>query len=110
MKPPHKYRAKAVDLDGIRFPSKREAKRWAELQLLERAGEIRDLERQVPVLLIGQCGPILTRTGRKMRLTFDFRYVEDGIVIYEDSKGAWARDFEVRIAVVNAMGLVTRVT
>jgi hypothetical protein len=33
-----KYRATPIILDGIRFDSKREAKRWAELQLLQRAG------------------------------------------------------------------------
>lgn len=33
--------------DGITHASKKEAKRWADLQLLQKAGRIRDLERQV---------------------------------------------------------------
>jgi hypothetical protein len=41
-----KYRAQPVVIDGIRFPSKGEAKRWGELQLLQRAGQITELERQ----------------------------------------------------------------
>jgi hypothetical protein len=110
MNRPHKYGAKAVQLGTERFASKREAKRFTELQLLERAGEITNLQKQVPVFLVGQNGPLFTRTGRKMRLTFDFCYTEDGFVIYEDSKGAWTRDFEVRLAVAHAMGIRTRIT
>ena len=81
-----------------------------ELQLMERAGEIQDLRRQVKVELIGQYRPLYTRTGRKMKLTADFSYIEDGELIYEDSKGVWTRDFEVRYAVAIAMGLNFRVS
>jgi hypothetical protein len=35
-----KYRAVPTEVDGIRFASKKEAKRYAELKLLERAGKI----------------------------------------------------------------------
>lgn len=42
-----KYRAVPTVVDGIRFASKREAKRYMELRLLERAGEIRSLQRQL---------------------------------------------------------------
>lgn len=41
-----KYRAVAVKVDGVRFASKAEAKRYAELRLLERSGEISHLELQ----------------------------------------------------------------
>jgi hypothetical protein len=106
----NKYGAKKTLVGDIKFDSKKEAGRWMELQLMERAGEITDLRRQVKVELIGQHRPLYTRTGRKMILTFDFSYIEDGIVIYEDSKGVRTRDFDVRIAVANAMGLETRIT
>ena len=43
---PHKYGAKATVVDGIRFASLREANRYSELKLLERAGEIRNIELQ----------------------------------------------------------------
>lgn len=43
----HKYRAVATEVDGIRFPSKREAKRWTELKILEQKGHIKNLKRQV---------------------------------------------------------------
>lgn len=45
---PRRYRNVPVTVDGIRFDSKKEAARWGELKLLERAGEISDLQRQVP--------------------------------------------------------------
>lgn len=41
-----KYRAKPTVVDGIRFASMKEAKRYQELKLLERAGAIRDLKLQ----------------------------------------------------------------
>ena len=47
-----KYRNEPTIVDGFRFDSKREAKRWGELRLLEQAGEIQDLERQVRMPLI----------------------------------------------------------
>ena len=42
-----KYGNIATVVDGIRFASKREARRWQDLRLLEKAGEIRNLMRQV---------------------------------------------------------------
>ncbi len=42
----HKYGAKATTVDGIRFASKAEAKRYGELKLLQKAGKIEGLEVQ----------------------------------------------------------------
>lgn len=47
-----KYKAKKVEINGIKFDSKREARRYEELLLLEQAGEIKDLKRQVKYILI----------------------------------------------------------
>lgn len=104
----NKYGAKKTQVGDVNFDSKREANRWMELQLLQRAGEISDLQRQVKVELIGQYRPLYTRTGRKMILTFDFSYIEDGVQYYEDAKGYPTRDYEVRVAVARAMGLEVR--
>ncbi|WP_457650859.1 DUF1064 domain-containing protein [Profundibacter sp.] len=103
----NKYSAKRTILNGIKFDSKREAKRWAELCLLERAGEISDLRQQVPLMLEGRNGPLLTRTGRRMRLTVDFAYTDlvSGLTVYEDAKGVPTRDYEVRRAVAAAQGV-----
>jgi len=106
----NKYGAKKTVVGDITFDSKKEANRWMELQLLERAGEITNLRRQVKVELMGQHRPLYTRTGRKMRFTADFGYTENGVEVLEDSKGYATRDYEVRVAVARAMGLEVRET
>lgn len=40
----HKYGARATSADGIRFDSAREARRYRELTLLQKAGDISRLE------------------------------------------------------------------
>lgn len=47
-----KYGSKKVHRDGVVYDSRSEARRGAELALLQRAGEIRNLRRQVPYELI----------------------------------------------------------
>jgi hypothetical protein len=49
---PSKYGNRKYTLDGIEFDSKKEAARWAELRILEKAGKIEDLRRQVKFVLI----------------------------------------------------------
>jgi hypothetical protein len=106
----NKYGAKKTVVGDITFASKKEANRWMELQLLERAGEITNLRRQVKVELMGQHRPLYTRTGRKMKYTADFAYIENGVEVLEETKGYASRDYEVRVAVVRAMGLEVRET
>jgi len=43
----NKYRAVPTTLDGVRFASKREAARYADLRLLQKAGQLTDLRCQV---------------------------------------------------------------
>lgn len=103
----NKYGAKKTVRDGITFASSHEADHYSRLKLLERAGEIKDLERQVPIMLEGRDGPLRTRTGQHMRLTVDFRYKDKALgwaTVWADSKGAITRDYEVRKAVAEAMG------
>lgn len=104
----NKFGAIPQVVDGIRFDSLREARRWGELRLMEKAGEIRNLRRQVKINLQGQNGPLKTRTGKIMRLTVDFAYEDRRLnwaEVYEDSKGHPTRDYEVRRAVAQAMGI-----
>lgn len=42
-----KYNNRKIEVDGITFDSRKEANRYFELKLLERAGEIKNLRRQV---------------------------------------------------------------
>jgi len=101
----NKFKAQRTEFDGISFDSKKEAARWAALLQLQRIGEITDLTRQVPIMLESNGERLKTRTGRDMRLTVDFYYVEvaTGLPIYEDAKGFPTRDYEVRRAVAATM-------
>jgi hypothetical protein len=110
---PSKFKAVRTTVDGIKFASKKEAARYSQLLMLQRAGEIRCLERQVPIMLWGRDGPIKTSSGRHMRLTVDFAYEDKRLnwaLVYEDAKGARTRDFDVRVAVAAAMGIPVLLT
>ena len=104
----NKFGAIATEVDGIQFDSLKEARRWGELRLMEKAGEIRSLRRQVRIDLQGRDGPLKTRTGKQMKMTVDFAYEDRRLgwaEVLEDSKGKPTRDYEVRRAVAQAMGL-----
>ena len=103
----NKFSAQRIEVDDISFDSKKEARRWGELKLLERAGKIIELRRQVVIPLVGRDGPLLARKGRQMRITVDFGYVEvaSGLTVYEDAKGLPTRDYEVRRSVAVAQGV-----
>ena len=77
-----KYRNKKTSVDGIRFDSKREANRYMELKLLERAGIIKGLKRQEPYILINK-----SSYGRAIKYVADFVYYEDDKLVVEDVKG-----------------------
>ena len=84
-----KYHNKKTVADGIKFDSKIEAERYAQLKILERAGVIRDLELQPEYELI----PSFRKNGKTWRRTVykaDFRYIlaEDDSYIIEDVKGS----------------------
>lgn len=49
----HKFRAVPTETDGIKFASKKEAKRYRELKALMLSGEILFFLRQVPFHLVG---------------------------------------------------------
>lgn len=106
----HKYGAKKVVVDGIRFDSKREAKRWSDLLILERAGEITNLERQVPIGLMGQNAPIMTDSGKQVRRYIaDFRYQDkNGVTVIEDAKGFPTEGYKIKRAILAAMGVEVR--
>jgi hypothetical protein len=73
-------------VDGIVFDSKKEAKRYAELKLLEKAGKIYLLVLQPEYIIAAPC----VINGRKMaarKYRADFSYIQDGKEIVEDTKG-----------------------
>lgn len=82
----NKYKAKRHTFDGKTFASGRELNRYKELLLLERAGEISNLELQPAYELIPKQIKSCGKTERSASYTADFRYVEDGQLIVEDVK------------------------
>ena len=98
-----KYNNRKIIVDGITFDSKKEAKRYKELKMLEKAGIIHDLKRQVKYVLIPaqyeRTSSVYVKGNikgkpKKGRLIerecayyADFVYLQDGNTIVEDVKG-----------------------
>lgn len=71
------YSVKTRALDGTVFDSKKEARRWDQLCLMQKAGEITELRRQVPYELIPNQYETYERYGKKgQRLTDGVRLLE----------------------------------
>ena len=104
---PHKYGAKKATVDGVNFSSKREAKRWMELQLLFKGGEIKDLRRQAKIALIGRADMIRTPTGRVAHYVADFIYIDNrtGLEVIEDAKGFPTPEYKLKRAILAAQGV-----
>lgn len=107
MKKPNKYNNKKLTVEGVTFDSKKEYLRFKELELLERAGKIRDLKRQVEYLLIPAQFEMVTdpKTGRRKRVCLerscsyvaDFVYhKENGELVVEDCKGFRTADYKIK--------------
>lgn len=90
-----KYRNKKTTIDGITFASMGEANRYCELKLLERAGEITDLQLQPKFEL----QPKYKKDGKTIRAInyiADFQYIENGQTVVEDFKGFSNRVFKIK--------------
>lgn len=74
------------------YDSAKEAKRGAALEMLERAGQIRDLRRQVRFELVGK-----QDRERAAHYVADFVYTEaNGGYVVEDTKGVRTRDYVLK--------------
>ena len=94
----NKYGAKKVKApDGTVFDSRKEYNRWCNLRLLEKAGEISDLKRQVKYTLIPwqyQNGKVVERG---LYYIADFVYCDaDGNTVVEDSKGVKTAVYKIK--------------
>ena len=89
----NKYGAKKVKtLDGQVFDSQKEYRRCIELQLLERAGKISDLHRQVKYELIPK-----QKGERACTYVADFVYRDsDGNIVVEDTKGVRTDAYKIK--------------
>jgi hypothetical protein len=73
---PNKYRAKPIEVNGKKFPSTKEGKRYSELLMMVKAGEVRWFCRQ----------PRFDIEGGEYRPDFIIMYATGELVI-EDVKG-----------------------
>jgi hypothetical protein len=100
LKTSSKFKNKKVKLNGITFDSIKEAHRYSELTLMQKAGEITELQRQVEFELIPtqkEFIPYTTKTGkerlksrvieRPVKYIADFVYTDkNGQMVVEDVK------------------------
>lgn len=98
-----KYHNRKVKRDGMVFDSKHEADRWNELKLLEKAGEISHLRRQVKYVLIPTqySDTEFTQRRKPKVIEREASYVADFVyhdlasneVVVEDAKGFRTDDY-----------------
>ena len=106
------YNIKTKSSDGIVFDSHKEARRWEQLLLLQKAGKITELRRQVAYELIPaqyETYPRFSKNGdrlkdgcrlleRAVNYVADFVYTdaETGENIVEDTKGFKTKDYKIK--------------
>lgn len=81
-----KYGNKKIVTPEGTFDSKWEYERYQQLKMLQKAGQISNLKRQVEFIL----APAMVIQGKKrppLRYFADFQYTEDGAKVVEDTKG-----------------------
>lgn len=107
MRTTRKYGNKKVRYQGAVYDSRKEARRFAELSLLLRAGKITDLQTQVKFVLIPtqrEPDAVGVRGGIKKGKVIekecayyaDFVYKENGVTVVEDTKGFRTTDYIIK--------------
>lgn len=107
-----KYGNRKTVVDGITFDSKKEANRFRELQLLERAGKITALQRQVKYVLIPTQREFSNEIYKKgahqghfkpgkvlekeCSYIADFAYIQNGAYVIEDTKGVRTEAYKIK--------------
>lgn len=86
----NKFNAHRTTVDGITFDSKKEAKRYGELRLLEKAGEIRNLELQPKF-------PLIVNGVKVCTYIADAAYFEKNARVVEDVKSGPTKTAAYRI-------------
>ena len=82
-----KYGNKPVEIDDLKFDSKKEERHYRKLKIQERAGLIKNLQHHVVFELVpGVKYSIALRAKPALRYEADFVYVKDGKKVVEDVK------------------------
>lgn len=106
------HNRKTMTSDGIQHDSQKEATRWCELKLLERAGKISDLKRQVEYELIPdqyETYERYSKSGKRLKdgiklierrcvYVADFVYTDlaTGQTVVEDTKGVRTKEYIIK--------------
>ena len=100
----NKYHARKTTVDGITFDSEKEARRFGELKLLLRAGEIKNLKLQQDFTLQEAYTAPDGERVRAIRYVADFTYEENGELIVEDvkSRATKTRVYEMKRKLLRA--------
>ena len=95
-----KYHNRVLNTQDGRFDSVREFRRWQELKLMQKAGEIYELQRQVPFVLIPTqrdqlTGKVIERECKYIA-DFTYRLCKNGRIVVEDAKGAKTEVYKLK--------------
>lgn len=109
MRRSNKYNSQKCSIGNEVFDSKKEMRRHQELCLLEQAGQIKNLQRQVKFVLIpaqkesfvipkkdGTLKLSMRVVERECSYIADFVYEENGMIIVEDTKGCKTKDYIIK--------------
>lgn len=91
-----KYHSRKITRDGMTFDSMKEYRRYCELRLIERAGAITELQRQVKFELIPAQRIDGKVVERACQYIADFVYQENGKRVVEDTKGVKTKDYIIK--------------
>lgn len=103
----NKYHNRKITRDGETFDSLKEYRRFCELRLLEKAGAIQNLKRQVDYILIpamrepdtiGKRGGVVKGKVIERGVSYiaDFEYWENGEKVVEDTKGFKTKEYIIK--------------
>lgn len=92
----HKYGAKPVTYNGIRFDSTIEYQRWLFLDIAKMAGMITDLRHHPRYVLTEAC-VVEDKKQRAVVYEADFEYVKEGQTVTEDVKGLITQAARIKI-------------
>ena len=100
----NKYRNKKTIVDGIKFDSIAESRRYKELKLLERQGIIKNLKLQ-PSFVLQPSFKKNNKTTRAITYKADFSYLKtekaSDKIIVEDVKGYATKEFKIKEKMFN---------
>ena len=92
----NKFKAEKTTIDDITFDSKLEARYYKHLKLLEKAGEISNLQRQIPFELQPAYTDNAGKKIRPIKYVADFVFTRGDEKVVVDVKGVQTNEFKLK--------------